>query len=147
MRLPRPALPAWLLAGTAALPVFVWWLGWYPGFGSSDTIDQFGQVATGTYFNHHPAIHTLYLDIFSLGGSRPGLVALVQLLSFGVLLAYAARWLVEAGAPVWAAVGAAWLLGTIPRHRTHDVGAVEGRPLRPLHALGLDRAARSRRRP
>ena len=114
MRLPRPALPAWLLAGTAALPVFVWWLGWYPGFGSSDTIDQFGQVATGTYFNHHPAIHTLYLDIFSLGGSRPGLVALVQLLVFGVLLAYAARWLVEAGAPVWAAVGAAWLLGLSP---------------------------------
>ncbi len=114
MRLPRPALPAWLLAGTAALPVFVWWLGWYPGFGSSDTIDQFGQVATGTYFNHHPAIHTLYLDIFSLGGSRPGLVAVVQLLFFGVLLAYAARWLVEAGAPVWAAVGAAWLLGLSP---------------------------------
>jgi hypothetical protein len=114
VRLPRPALPAWLLAGTAALPVFVWWLGWYPGFGSSDTIDQFEQIAAGTYFNHHPAIHTLYLDILSLGGSRPGLVALFQVVVFGVLLAYAARWLVAAGVPTWLAVGAAWLLGLSP---------------------------------
>ena len=114
MRLPRPALPSWLLAGTAALPLFVWWLGWNPGFGSSDTIDQFGQIASGTYFNHHPAIHTFYLDILSLGGSQPGLVALFQLLVFGVLLAYAARWLVAAGVPTWLAVGAAWLLGLSP---------------------------------
>jgi hypothetical protein len=94
--------------------VFVWWLGWYPGFGSSDTIDQFGQIAAGTYFNHHPAIHTLYLDIISLGGSRPGLVALFQLVVFGVLLAYAAKWLVAAGVPTWMAVGVAWLLGLSP---------------------------------
>lgn len=114
MRLPRPALPAWLLAGTAALPVFVWWLGWYPGFGSSDTIDQFGQIAAGTYFNHHPAIHTLYLDILSLGGSRPGVVSLFQLLVFGVLLAYVAKWLVASGVPIWLAVGVAWLLGLSP---------------------------------
>jgi hypothetical protein len=96
------------------LPVFVWWLGWYPGFGSSDTIDQFGQIATGTYFNHHPALHTLYLDILSLGGSSLGLVTLFQLLVFGVLLAYGAKWLVAARVPVWMAVGVAWLLGLSP---------------------------------
>ncbi|MEX2250478.1 MAG: DUF6020 family protein [Acidimicrobiia bacterium] len=114
MRLPRPALPPWLLAGTAVLPVFVWWLGWHPGFASSDTIDQFGQVASGVYFDHHPAIHSLYLNILSLGGAQPGLVTLFQLLVLGVLLGYAARWLVEAGVPVWLAVGAAWLLGLSP---------------------------------
>ena len=114
MRLPRPALPSWLLAGTAALPVFVWWLGWYPGFGSSDTIDQFGQVQNGVYFNQHPAIHTLYLDVLSLNGSQPGLVTLFQLLALGVLLAYAARWLVAAGVPAWLAVAVAWLLGISP---------------------------------
>jgi hypothetical protein len=94
--------------------MFVWWLGWHPGFGSSDTIDQFGQIAARTYFNYHPAIHTLYLDILSLGGSRPGLVALFQLLIFGVLLAYGAKWLVAAGVPPWLAVGVAWLLGLSP---------------------------------
>jgi hypothetical protein len=114
VRLPRPAIPTWLLAGTAALPVFVWWLGWHPGFASSDTIDQFGQVQSGVFFNHHPAIHTLYLYVLSLGGSRPGLATLFQLLALGVLLAYAARWLVEAGVPTWLAVGVAWMLGLSP---------------------------------
>jgi hypothetical protein len=94
--------------------VFVWWLGWYPGFASSDAIDQFGQIANGVYFDHHPAIHTFYLELLSLGGSRPGLVTLFQVLMLGVLLAYAARWLVEAGVPTWLAVGVAWLLGLSP---------------------------------
>ena len=103
-----------MLAATAALPVFIWWLGWYPGFASSDAIDQFGQIANGVYFDHHPAIHTLYLELLSLGGSRPGLVTLFQVLALGVLLAYAARWLVEAGVPTWLAVGVAWLLALSP---------------------------------
>jgi hypothetical protein len=103
-----------MLAATAVLPGFVWWLGWYPGFVSSDGIDQFGQIANGVYFDHHPAIHTLYLNVLSLGGNRPGLVTLFQLLVLGVLLAYAARWLVEAGVPTWLAVGVAWLLGLSP---------------------------------
>jgi hypothetical protein len=89
-------------------------LGWYPGFASSDSIDQFGQIAGGVYFDHHPAIHTLYLNVLSLGGDRPGLVTLFQLLVLGVLLAYAARWLVTAGVPTWLTVGAAWLLGLSP---------------------------------
>ncbi|HLF43289.1 MAG TPA: hypothetical protein VJA46_07160 [Acidimicrobiia bacterium] len=114
MRFPRHALPPWLLAGTAVLPVLVWWLGWHPGFASSDTIDQFGQIASGVYFDQHPAIHTLYLNVLSLGGAQPGLVTLFQLLVLGVLLAYATRWLVEAGVPIWLAAGAAWLLGLSP---------------------------------
>jgi hypothetical protein len=103
-----------MLAGTAVLPGLVWWLGWYPGFASSDAIDQFGQIANGVYFDHHPAIHTLYLNVLSLGGSRPGLVTLFQLLALGVLLAYAARWLVAAGVPSWLAVAVAGLLGLSP---------------------------------
>ena len=42
------------------------------------------------------------------------MVALVQLVVLGVLLAYAACWLVEAGVPLWLAVGTAWLLGLSP---------------------------------
>ena len=106
--------PYWLLAATAALPVLVWWLGWAPGFASSDTVDQFGQVAAGVYYDHHPAIHPLYLGVVSLGGSRPELVTLLQVVAFGGLLAYAARRLAGAGVPVWLAVGACLLLGLSP---------------------------------
>ena len=110
----RLRIPGHLLAATAALPVFVWWLGWYPGFASSDTIDQFGQIQNGVFYNHHPAVHTFYLGVLSQGGVRPGAVTLFQLLVFGALLAYGARWLIEAGVPKWLAIGAAWALGLSP---------------------------------
>lgn len=109
---PIPRTSLW--AAIAALPLFVWWLGWYPGFASSDTIDQFTQIQTGVYYNHHPAIHTLYLGALSLGGTRPGVVTLFQLAVFGVLLAYGAYWLVRAGVPRWLAIAMAWALGLSP---------------------------------
>lgn len=114
MSLRRLPFPTWILAGAAALPLFVWWLGWHPGFASPDTIDQWAQARTGNISNHHPAIHTLYLGWFSLGTTNPGLVTLFQILVFAGLLIYAAKRLVEAGVPTWLAVGAAWLLGLSP---------------------------------
>ena len=110
----RISLPAWSLAGLAALPPFIWWLGWSPGFASSDTIDQWTQLTTEKYLNHHPAIHTFLMDVVSVDGLYPGLVTLLQVLLFGLLMAYAAKWLVAAGVPTWLAVGAAWLLGVSP---------------------------------
>lgn len=110
----RPSIPGWSLAGLSAIPPFIWWLGWRPGFASSDTIDQWTQLTTEAYFNHHPAIHTLYMDVLSLDGAAPGLVTLFQVILFGGLMAYGARWLVEAGTPTWLAVGAAWVLGLSP---------------------------------
>ncbi len=111
--LTRP-LPLYWLAGLAVLPLLVWWLGWYPGFASPDTIDQWTQVKTGNYTSHHPPIHTLYLEVFSLGGRRPGLVTMAQILLLGAILVYAATWLSRAGVPTGVAVAAAWLLGLSP---------------------------------
>lgn len=110
----RPSIPGWSLAGLAAIPPFIWWLGWFPGFASSDTIDQWTQLTTERYFNHHPAVHTFFMDVISFDGALPGLVTLVQIVAFGLLTAYAAKWLVAAGAPTSLAVGAAWLLGLSP---------------------------------
>ncbi len=110
----RRSLPPWPLAALAAIPVFVWWLGWYPGFASSDSIDQFGMIQSGTIFDYHPAAHTLYMGVLSLGGAQPGIVTLFQLLAFGGLLAYAAHRLIAAGVPKWLAIGAAWALGLSP---------------------------------
>lgn len=93
--MPIRRLPRYWLAGLVALPLLVWWLGWYPGFASSDTIDQWSQIRTGVYFNHHPAVHTLFLDLFSGGGDRPGLVTLLQIFALSGLLVYAAGWLVR----------------------------------------------------
>lgn len=110
----RLSLPAWSLAGLAAVPPFIWWLGWSPGFASSDTIDQWRQLTTEQFVNHHPVIHTFLMDVVSLDGTRPGLVTLLQVVAFGVLMVYGARWLVAGGTPTWLAVGATWLLGISP---------------------------------
>lgn len=110
----RSSIPKWLWAGLGALPLFVWWLGWNPGFASSDTIDQFGQLRTEVIYDHHTPLHTLYLDLLSFDGSLPGAVTLVQLLLFGVLLVFGTKWLMRAGVPSWLAIGAAWLLGLSP---------------------------------
>jgi hypothetical protein len=113
-RMRRPSIPGWSLAGLSVIPPGIWWLGWRPGFASSDTIDQWTQLTTEAYFNHHPAIHTFYMDVVSLDGSVPGLVTLLQVLVFGGLMVYGARSLVAAGVPTWLAVGTAWLLGLSP---------------------------------
>lgn len=111
---PRRPPAAYWLAGLAVLPMLVWWLGWYPGFASSDTIDQWRQGLTGDYLNNHPPIHTLYLEVASLGNTRPGLVSLLQILVLAGLLTLVAKRLVDAGVPPWAAVGATWLAGVAP---------------------------------
>lgn len=110
----RSTIPKWLWAGLSAVPPFVWWLGWHPGFVSSDTIDQFGQLRSEVIYDHHAPLHTLYLDLLSFDGALPGVVTLFQLLLFGALLVYGSKWLMRAGVPAWLAVGAAWLLGMSP---------------------------------
>jgi hypothetical protein len=110
----RRITPHWSLAALGAVPVLVWWLGWYPGFASSDSIDQFGMIQSGVIFGYHPAIHTLYMGGLSLGGGQPGLVTLFQIIAFGGLLAYAAYWLIRAGVPRWLAIAVCWALGLSP---------------------------------
>ena len=117
----RPTIPTQLLAGLGAIPVLAWWLGWHPGFASSDTIDQFSQLRTEVIYDHHAPLHTLYLDLLSLDGAVPGLVTLAQVLAFGGLLVYGAKWLIKAGAPSWLAIGAAWLLGLSPAVATMTI--------------------------
>ena len=110
---PKPR-PRHFLAAGAVLPLLVWWLGWYPGFASSDTIDQWAQAQSGLYHGNHPPIHTLYLGLLSLGGARPGLITLLQVLILGCLFVYAAHWLTRAGTPTWMAVAPMWLLALSP---------------------------------
>ncbi|MEX0700433.1 MAG: DUF6020 family protein [Acidimicrobiia bacterium] len=81
---------------------------------SSDTIDQLGQAASNHYFNHHPAIHTLLLDLsWSLFGS-PGYLGLAQIVGLTVLMVVVARRLVRIGVNQWLAIGTVWLVALLP---------------------------------
>ena len=109
-----PRVPAHWYASLVILPLTVWWLGFYPGFGHTDTFDQWNQLQTEVISNYHPAIHTIYMDALSLDGTRPGLVSGFQIMALTALLVYAAKWLIRAGVPSWLGVGAMILLGLSP---------------------------------
>jgi hypothetical protein len=102
------------LASLAGLPLLVWWLGWFPGFLSPDSVDQFAQIQTGDISNGHPAFHTITMWLITRIWNHAGAISLVQVIALTLVLSLVARRLVELGAPLWATVGAAWLAGLSP---------------------------------
>ena len=103
-----------LFGSLSGLPLFVWWLGWFPGFGSFDTVVQLRQAFYDTYFNQHPAIHTVLLDVsWDVLGS-PGYVGLLQLVALTVVLVVVAVRLVRIGVSPFLAVATVWLISLSP---------------------------------
>ena len=47
-----------LVGWLSVIPMLIWWLGWFPGYLSPDSIDQLGQVARFDFANIHPISHT-----------------------------------------------------------------------------------------
>ncbi len=111
---PTPERRAFLLALAAVLPLLVWWLGWFPGFVSSDSVDQLGQARRFEFINVHPAFHTLGIWLVTRVWDSPGAVSLVQVLATTGLLALAAGRLARLGVPVWLAAGTAWVVALLP---------------------------------
>jgi len=65
-----------------------WLLASWPISMSPDSLDVWGQVQSDDYRNDHPVTYTIFVKIFSLGGTFLPLVSAVQLLvlSSGILL-------------------------------------------------------------
>ena len=104
-----------LVAGWLSLiPLLVWWLGWFPGFLSSDSIDQLGQATAFEFQNFHPVTHTFSLWVVMQVWNDPGAITLVQVLLLAGLLGYTARRLTQVGVPWWLASAAAFTTAAIP---------------------------------
>ena len=86
---------ALLLGSLSVIPLLVWWLGWFPGFLSTDSIDQLEQAARFDFFNFHPISHTFSLWAVTRVWDHPGAVTMVQLLVLAGLLGYIAKRLTE----------------------------------------------------
>jgi len=92
-----------LLGSLSLFPPLLWWLGWFPGFVSSDTVDQLGQVERSEFSNQHPAIHTILMWIVTRVWDHPGAISLIQVMLLAAVLAFLAGRLSELGlAPGWA---------------------------------------------
>jgi hypothetical protein len=105
---------AFVVALLSVLPLFVWWLGWFPGFLSSDSFDQLGQARSFEFFNAHPALHTFVIWMVTRVWDNPGAVTLLQLLAMSGLLALAARRLTRLGVPWGLAAGTAIFVSLLP---------------------------------
>jgi len=110
----RRADLALLLGALSILPLLVWWLGWFPGFLTSDSIDQLGQADRFEFSNFHPASHTITLWAVTRVWDNPAAVTLVQAIAMAGLLGVAARRLVRLGVHIALAVGAVWLAAILP---------------------------------
>ena len=86
--------------------MLVWWLGWYPGFLSSDSVDQLQQVASENFTNGHPAFHTISMWFVTRFWDSPAAISLLQIILLALVLAFIARRLIALGVPLWLAVGA-----------------------------------------
>ena len=104
-----------LIAGwSSVIPLLGWWLGWFPGFLSGDSVDQLGQAARFEFLNFHPVTHTFSLWLVTRVWDEPGAVTLLQVLLLGGLLGYTARRLTQVGVPWWLAATAAFLTAAVP---------------------------------
>ena len=62
----------------ALAPIVTWWLAQWPGVMTNDSLLTWSQVKSGKYEQFHTVSYTVFVWLFSLGGSHLAFVALAQ---------------------------------------------------------------------
>ena len=84
----------------AFIVVYLFYLGCaWPGLMSPDSIEQWEQAKTWDLTDDHPALHTLSYKLIATIWDNTAAVALIQVLSMSLTLAYACYLLLRAGVP------------------------------------------------
>lgn len=93
---------SWLMF---ALPMLVVWgiylLTFWPGMMSADSMDQWGQMLTGQYNDHHPAFHTFIIWLLTRIYPSPVAVALTQIVTLAFLCGFIFCYFQTIGVPSW----------------------------------------------
>lgn len=79
-----------LLYGIPLLVLFCYYIAYYPGAFSPDSMDQYGQAISNQYNDWHPVLHTLiaFKLPLTISGGWIGSIVLFQILLFSVSLGY-----------------------------------------------------------
>lgn len=81
--------------------MMLWYIAYYPGMFSNDSIGQYSQVVSGNYIDWHPAWHTLAFFTFPLKlTGKTGSVILFQIIYFSILIGYMALTIYELCGPI-----------------------------------------------
>lgn len=86
-----------------ALPMVIIWgiylLAYWPGMMSADLMDQWGQVLTGQYNNHHPFFHTFTIWLLTRIVLSPTIVAIAQIIGLAAVAGCVLAYFEELGVP------------------------------------------------
>ena len=99
----------------------LWWLGWYPGFLTAESVRMWGDVTSGDFTNFTPATHTIVAWTLSRIWDTPAIVTLLQSLLALLLLALFIRRMRALGVPAFASGIAVVLFGLLPGTATATV--------------------------
>lgn len=81
---------------------FIYFLAFYPGMMSADSFNQWKQVLTGVYVNHHPVFHTLFIWLLTRIYLSPAVVAIAQILLMAIVAALFYLFYDTINIPKWA---------------------------------------------
>ena len=102
----------------AAAPLVVWtvyWLAFFPGLVSMDSVNQWGQIVTGKYDDWHPVAHTWLVWLLTRPGHSLGTVSFLQVVLTALLVGTICHEVRRLGAPAWLVWGmvAWWTLSPV----------------------------------
>ncbi|MBR4575313.1 MAG: hypothetical protein IKO16_10405 [Lachnospiraceae bacterium] len=102
----------------------VYFLSYYPGLMSLDSIDQIDQIFTGRYSNHQPFYHTLMIGAFLRAGllmfgdinAAAAFYVIVQAAFLAAVFAFSVRTMADLALPKWSRAAALIWYMVMPFH-------------------------------
>src|SRR5262249_15219719 len=98
------------------------WIGYlllfWPGLLNADSFDQWQQMETGVWVEHHPVFHTVCNWLLTRGWHSPAAVALAQILVLSAAVGWGLAGMRAAGLPAWLAALTCGFLALTPANGT-----------------------------
>ncbi|PNQ78288.1 DUF6020 family protein [Paenibacillus sp. F4] len=78
-----------LFFATPSFVIFlVYFLAFYPGVLSPDSLDQWSQIFTGKFDDWHPVAHTWFIMFTTLLGNTPAAFSIIQIIIMSLIIGY-----------------------------------------------------------
>lgn len=106
----------------------VWYIKYYPGWFSGDSLNQLNQALSGNYNDWHPVLQTIITFTFPLTVSKgwQGSIILFQIIEYSLILAYMAKTIQKFGGNLFAFIALLFVIlnpvtGAIAKQPWKDV--------------------------
>ncbi|MFK3980106.1 hypothetical protein ACI2K4_06945 [Micromonospora sp. NPDC050397] len=142
---PRPRrLPVLGLVTYAAaqLVLLFWWVAYYPGLFSPDSLNYMWQSTTGNWNTHHPVTYTALVWLSLQLTNGVGALTLLQTVALAAGLTYAVTGLRRLGGPAWLWTASAVVLVALPPIGSFTLAVWKDVPFVICHVFLLGTVAR-----